>query len=54
MIMTMTTDREVRELVAGLPGIDNEARSRLHDGSFGGYVGGPEAKQVLLNLEATA
>jgi methylated-DNA-[protein]-cysteine S-methyltransferase len=24
------------------------------DGSFGGYVGGPEAKQVLLNLEAAA
>jgi methylated-DNA-[protein]-cysteine S-methyltransferase len=30
MIMTMTTDREVRELVAGLPGTDNQARSRLH------------------------
>lgn len=24
------------------------------DGSFGGYVGGPEAKQTLLGLEATA
>ena len=54
MIMTMTTDREVRELIPGLPDIDNEARSRLHDGSFGGYVGGPEAKQLPLNLEAAA